>query len=234
MLAEDFKINGVRKNRFEIIKKVTKDFITQRPNDRIGMVIFAGRPYILSPLTWDHGWSEARLAESKPGMVEDGTAIGSALTTSVNRLRQSTANSKVVILLTDGANNAGDIQPITAAEAAKALGIRVYTIGAGSHGLVPYPAVDPWGNKVYRQVQIDLDENLLQEIADKTKGKYFRATDTKSLQTIFTQINQLEKTSIEMPQYQVYKDLYPYLLFTALFLLFGEALLANTIFRRLP
>jgi Ca-activated chloride channel family protein len=231
MLAEDFARG---QNRLDIVKKVTQEFIAKRPNDRIGMVIFAGRPYILSPLTWDHDWCEQRLAETKIGMIEDSTAIGSALATAVNRLRDSKAKSKVIILLTDGSNNAGSIQPQTAAEAAQALGITIHTIGAGSKGLVPYPVVDNFGNKHYQKVQIDLDENLLKSIAQTTHGQYFRATDSPSLQQIFQRIDRMQKTVIEMPKYLDYKDLYPYLLLFAIGLLLTEAILANTVFRRLP
>lgn len=234
MLAEDFTVLGKRKNRLDVVKEVTKDFITKRSNDRVGIVIFAGRPYILSPLTWDHDWSETRLGEVKAGMIEDSTAIGSALTTAVNRLRESKAKSKVIILLTDGMNNAGTIAPEMAAEAAQAMKVTVYTIGAGSKGLVPYPVTDSFGRKGYQNVKIDLDEDLLQKIAQTTKGRYFRATDTESLKEIFRRIDKMEKTTIEMHHYQEYQELYPYLLLLALLILLGELTLANTIFRRLP
>jgi Ca-activated chloride channel family protein len=231
MLAEDFTRG---QNRLDSVKKVTGKFIANRPNDRIGMVIFAGRPYILSPLTWDHGWLSQRLSETKIGMIEDGTAIGSALITAINRLRESKAKSKIIILLTDGSNNAGSVPPQTAAEAARALGVTIYTIGAGSQGPVPYPVTDAFGNKRYQRVRIDLDENLLKEIARITRGQYFRATDTPSLQKIFRQIDRMQKTVIEMPKYLDYQDLYPHLLALGLILLLAEAFLANTVLRRLP
>jgi Ca-activated chloride channel family protein len=234
MLAEDFRTATGRQNRIGIVKAVTSQFIKRRVNDRIGMVIFSARPYILSPLTWDHDWTISRLAEVKAGMIEDGTAIGSALVTAVNRLRASDAKSKVIILLTDGVNNAGTIMPETAAEAARALNIKVYTIGAGSQGLVPYPVTDQWGRKGYQNVQIDLDEALLKKVAALTGGRYFRATDTGSLKAIFGQIDRLQKTVIAMPHYREYRDLYPYLLSLALGLLVIETVLSNTIFRRLP
>jgi Ca-activated chloride channel family protein len=234
MLAEDFKTARGRQNRISIVKEVTGQFINRRPNDRIGLVIFAARPYILSPLTWDHDWTVTRLAEVRAGMIEDGTAIGSALVTAVNRLRASDARSKVVILLTDGVNNAGTVMPETAAEAARALKIKVYTIGAGSKGLVPYPVTDGWGRKGYQNVKIDLDETLLKKVAGLTGGRYFRATDTGSLKAIFRQIDRLQKTVIEMPHYREYRDLYPYLAGLALILLIAETVLSNTIFRRLP
>ncbi|HBF36499.1 MAG TPA: hypothetical protein DDW50_04180 [Firmicutes bacterium] len=234
MLGEDFQSAGRRISRIDIVKDVTSDFITKRPYDRIGMIIFAGRPYILSPLTWDHDWSIERLKEVKAGMIEDSTAIGSALITAMNRLQESKAKSKVIILLTDGENNAGAVAPETAAEAAKALGITIYTIGAGSKGLVPYPFQDQWGHKIYQNVKIDIDDALLTKIAQRTGGHYFRATDTHSLQEIFNQINHMEKTKIEMPHYQEYLDLYPILLLLSFGLLLGETVVSNTIFRRLP
>ncbi len=234
MLAEDFQLSVGRANRLDVVKKVTREFIRSRPNDRIGIVIFSGRPYILSPLTWDHDWTESRLSEIEAGMIEDGTAIGTALATAVSRLHESKAHSKVVVLLTDGNNNAGEVAPETAAAAAKALDVTVYTIGAGSKGLVPYPARDPLGRTVYQNVRIDLDENFLQQIATATGGRYFRATDTETLREIFRRIDRMEKTRIEAPQYRDYVDLYPWLLGFGLLLLTAETLLANTVFRRLP
>ncbi|MCL6589027.1 MAG: VWA domain-containing protein [Firmicutes bacterium] len=216
MTTQDFVIAGTRTSRFEAVKKVARNFIAKRPNDRIGIVIFAGRPYILSPLTWDHSWTESRLEESQAGTIDNSTAIGSALATSLNRLRESKAKSKVIVLLTDGENNAGSIMPEAAAQAAKTLKIKVYTIGAGSE----------------RYAQ--LDEGLLQKIADITGGRYFRATDSQSLTTIFRQIDKLEKSVIEMPHYREYLDLYPCFLLGALLLFLAEAILANTVLRRLP
>ena len=234
MLAEDIKFTGAQNNRIEAVKSVATDFINRRPNDRIGIVIFAGRPYILSPITWDHDWSITRLSEVKPGMIEDGTAIGSALATGVNRLRESKAKSKVIILLTDGMNNAGQITPEAAADAAKTMGITVYTIGAGTKGMAPYPFVDQYGQKRYQDIQVDLDEALLQRIASTTGGQYFRATDAQTLTDIFNRIDKLAKTIMEMPRYRDYYDLYPYFLITALILLLLETILANTALRRLP
>lgn len=234
MLAEDFKSGGKRINRLEIVKQVTRDFISRRPNDRIGIVVFAGRPYILSPLTWDHEWIKTRINEIKIGDIEDGTAVGTALTNAVKRLQESKAKSKVVILLTDGNNNAGEIMPEVAAEAAKNFKVTVYTIGAGSQGLVPYPQIDAWGQKQYQMVEINLDEALLQKIAAATGGRYFRANDTQSLKTIFQRIDRMEKTETDMVKYSEYKDLYPYFLMVALGILFIEIFLANTVCRRLP
>ncbi len=234
MLAEDFKSGGKRINRLEIVKQVTRDFISRRPNDRIGVVVFAGRPYILSPLTWDHDWIITRINEIEIGDIEDGTAIGTALTNAVKRLQESKAKSKVVILLTDGINNAGEITPEVAAEAAKDFKVTVYTIGAGSQGLVPYPQIDAWGRKQYQMVETDLDEELLQKIAAPTGGRYFRATDTQSLKTIFQRIDRMEKTETDMVKYSEYKDLYPYFLILALGIMLLEVILANTVCRRLP
>lgn len=234
MLAEDFKSGGKRINRLEIVKQVTRDFISRRPNDRIGVVIFARRPYILSPLTWDHDWINTRIDQLQIGEIEDGTAIGTALTTGVKRLNESRAKSKVLILLTDGINNAGEITPEVAAEAAKEYKVTVYTIGAGSKGLVPYPMIDVWGRKQYQMVEIDIDDELLEKVATTTGGRYFRATDTQSLKTIFQRIDRMEKTAVEMAKYSEYKDLYPYFLMGAIGLLLIEAILANTVCRRLP
>lgn len=234
MLAEDFKSGGKRINRLEIVKQVTRDFISRRPNDRIGVVIFARRPYILSPLTWDHDWINTRIDQLQVGEIEDGTAIGTALTTGIKRLNESQAKSKVLILLTDGINNAGEINPEVAAEAAKEYKVTVYTIGAGSKGLVPYPMVDVWGRKQYQMVEIDIDDELLEKVATTTGGRYFRATDTQSLKTIFQRIDRMEKTAVEMAKYSEYKDLYPYFLMGAIGLLLIEAILANTVCRRLP
>ena len=234
MLAEDFKVAGTQTSRIEVVKSVTRDFITERPNDRIGIEIFAGRPYILSPITWDHDWSITRLAEIKAGMIEDGTAIGSALASAVNRLKESTAKSKVVILLTDGNNNAGQIAPEVAADAAKDMEIKVYTIGAGSNGMAPFPQVDQFGRKYYAALPAELDEPLLTKIASITKGLYFRATNTQSLSEIFKRINQLAKTTMDMPQYRDHLDLYPYFLIVGFILLLSETILANTLLRRLP
>lgn len=234
MLAEDFTINGERYNRLDVLKKVLTDFIPRRLNDRLGMVIFAGRPYTLAPLTWDQEWLLQRVDGLKIGLVEDGTAIGSAIMTSINRLKESSAKSKVLILLTDGNNNAGNVQPEVAADAAKALGIKIYTIGAGSRGLVPYPVSDPFGRTVYQQVRIDVDDELLTKIAQKTGGRYYRATDTQELYKIYHEIDQLEKTEIEMNEFYRYKELFPLFILLALLLLGVEVTLQHTVMRRLP
>ncbi len=234
MLAEDFKLGAQRQNRIEVVKSVVKDFIMGRRNDRIGIVAFAARAYTVCPLTLDYGWLLDNLARVKTGLVEDGTAIGSGIATSLNRLRDSGAKSKVIILLTDGRNNTGDISPLTAAEAAKALKIKIYTIGAGSKGPVPYPVKDFFGNTVYQPVEIDIDEDALIKIADMTGGRYFRATDTQSLRNIYKEIDSLEKTSIEEKGYLEYNELFGGFAVAALLLLLMEILLSNTILRKIP
>lgn len=234
MLAEDFTLEGQRANRLEAVKSVVTDFIAGRGGDRIGLVLFAARPYTQCPLTLDHGWLQQNLQRAQIGMIEDGTAVGSALATAARRLESSDAESKVIILLTDGQNNAGKISPETAADAARALGIKVYTIGAGTRGLAPYPGRDFFGNVVYQPVQVDIDEGTLTRIADATGGQYFRATDTASLQQIYKSIDQLERTEFEAPAYYEWRELYPWFLFPALLLLLIEVALANTVLRRLP
>lgn len=234
MLAEDFQLDGDRANRLEAVKSVVREFLDKRPNDRVGLVLFASRPYTQSPLTLDHGWLLANLDRAHIGMIEDGTAVGSALASAVGRLQGSEAKSKIVILLTDGQSNAGKVPPLTAAESAKALGYRVYTIGAGTRGTAPYPQIDPFGRKVYVNMPVDVDEETLQRIADETGGRYFRATDTESLRKIYADIDQLETTSLEGLQYLDYDELYVWLVLAAIVLLAGEAVLAQTWLRVLP
>lgn len=213
MQAEDFEIGGERYNRLFVVKKVVEDFIKGRKNDRIGMVVFAGKAYTQCPLTLDYGILLQFLEKIEIGMIEDGTAIGSAIGTCVNRLKETEANSKIIILLTDGRNNAGEVDPLTAAGIAKALDIKIYTIGAGT---------------------IDIDDKTLGEIADITKGSYFRATDTESLKEIYKQIDSLEKTKAEVSQYTRYKELFQYFVLPAFGLFLIEIILGNTRFRKLP
>lgn len=234
MLAEDFKINGARASRIDVTKDVVSDFIKERKNDRIALVTFAARAYTVCPLTLDHNWLFSNLSRIRAGMVEDGTAIGSGIAASLNRLKNSKAKSKVVILLTDGRNNTGMISPLTAAEAAKALKVEVYTIGAGSQGPVPYPVRDLFGNKVYQQIEADLDEELLSQIAAVTQAKYYRATDTESLRHIYKEIDELEKTPLQDKGYLEYRELFPLFLIPGLILLLLEIILKNTILRRIP
>ena len=234
MLAEDFTLGRKRENRLEVVKDVVKDFISGRHSDRIGIVAFASKAYTVSPLTLDYDWLMNNLERVKIGIIEDGTAIGSGLSASLNRLKDTAAKSKVIILLTDGRNNAGRISPLTAAEAANSLNIKVYTIGAGTKGPAPYPAQDIFGNKVYRSVKIDIDDETLKKIAQKTGAEYFRATDTESLKDIYRQIDELEKTKIEETGYREYKELFHYFLLPGLALLIIEIILSSTILRRVP
>lgn len=234
MLAEDFEVDGKRVNRLEAVKSVVAGFLAKRPGDRVGLVLFAGRPYTQCPLTLDHGWLLKNLDRAEVGMIEDGTAIGSALATAVRRLESSDAQTKIVILLTDGQNNAGKIPPSTAAEAAKSLGYRVYTIGAGTRGLAPFPQTDPFGNKVYVPTPVDIDEAALRQIAQTTGGRYYRATDLETLQGIYAEIDELEKSPYEGLQYLDYTELYPWLALPAFLLLVTESLLVQTWLRVLP
>lgn len=234
MLAEDFTIGGQRANRLETIKAVTQRFIEKRPNDRIGIVAFAGKPYLVSPLTLDHDWLFENLERVKIGLVEDGTAIGSAIAAGCNRLKERPAKSKVLILLTDGDNNAGKVPPETAAEAAKALGIKVYAIGAGSRGLAPFPFMDPFGRTVYQNVNVEFNEAGLKKVADIAEGKFYRATDTRSLENIYGEIDRLEKTTVELTKYRQYRDLFPWFVGAGSALLFLEMVLGQTLWRRLP
>ena len=234
MLAEDFELPSGRASRLDVVKSVVKDFVAARPEDRVGLVLFAARAYTQCPLTLDHGWLRQNLDRTQIGMIEDGTAVGAGLATAVNRLRASTAKSKFVVLLTDGQQNAGRITPQTAAEAAAALGIKVYTVGAGTRGMAPFPVRDLFGNKVYRPMQVDVDEPTLEKVAQTTGARYFRATDTKSLHDIYDEIDKAEKTRFEAPEYADYRELYPWALWPALMLLGLELVLADTRLRKIP
>jgi len=217
-----------------VVKSVVKEFVAARPEDRIGLILFAARAYTQCPLTLDHGWLLQNLDRAKVGMIEDGTAVGSAIASATNRLRASTAKGKFVVLLTDGQSNAGRVTPETAAEAAATLGIKVYTVGAGTRGMAPYPAQDMFGNKVYRPMQVDIDEDTLKRVAQKTGARYFRATDTQSLRDIYAEIDRAEKTPFEAPQFLDYRELYPWLAWPALVLLLMEVGLSETVLRKLP
>jgi Ca-activated chloride channel family protein len=234
MLAEDFTLEGRRASRLDVVKSVVREFVAARAQDRVGLVLFAARPYTQCPLTLDHGWLRQNLDRAEVGMIEDGTAVGSGLATAVARLRASTAPSKFVVLLTDGQSNAGRITPQTAAEAAAALGVKVYTVGAGTRGLAPYPARDLFGNKVYRPMPVDIDENTLERIATTTRGRYFRATDTESLRQVYAEIDRAEKAPFEAPQFLDYTELYPWLVWPALGLVLLELALGETVLRKLP
>ena len=234
MSSLDFERNGQPTSRLDVVKSVVSDFVSQRPNDRIGLIAFAGRPYLVSPLTLDHDWLIQNLDRVRIGAIEDGTAIGSALGAAVNRLRDQPAKSKVVVLLTDGVNNTGSVRPELAAEAAKALGVRVYTIGAGVRGEAPMPVTDPDGSGRLVMTKVDIDEATLQGVAKTTGGKYFRATDTDSLRQIYASIDKMEKTTHAVHNYETHDELFAWFLIPAAGLLALELLLGLTRFRRVP
>ncbi len=229
MLARDFQ-----PDRITAAKEVAARFINDRPNDRIGLVVFAGESFTQSPLTTDKASLLTLLAGVKSGIIEDGTAIGNGLATALNRLRESQAKSKVVILLTDGVNNSGQIAPLTAAEIAQSLGIRVYTIGVGSVGTAPYPMLDMWGNISFQPMKVEIDEEVLQQIADKTGGRYFRATDKATLEAIYDEINELETTKVEVENFTHYDERFAPFALLALGLLLVEFLLKTLYLRRIP
>jgi Ca-activated chloride channel homolog len=233
MESEDFQIKGQRVNRLVVAKDTIAQFINKRPSDRIGLVAFAGKAYIAAPLTLDHEFLQRNLERLQLHMIEDGTAIGSGLAAAVNRLRDIKSKSKIVILMTDGQNNAGKVPPMTAAEAAKALGIKVYTIGVGIRGTAPFPQMTPFGKR-YVQMQVDIDEDTLTAIAQKTGGKYYRADSTDTLRRIYAEIDQFEKTEAVVKKFVQRKELFHWFALPGLLLLLAEVALAQTIWRRLP
>ena len=228
MLAEDFK-----PNRLEAAKNVTSDFIAGRTSDKIGLVVFARESFTQCPLTIDYPVLQNLLKDIHSGMIEDGTAIGTAIANGVNRLKDSPAKSKVIMLLTDGVNNSGEIDPITAAQIAEKFGIRIYTIGVGTKGEAPYPFQTPYGKR-YQMVPVEIDEDVLQQVASITGGQYFRATDNKKLAEIYKEIDKLEKTRVEVTSYRNAKELFYFWVGAALFFLILEAVLSRTYLRRLP
>jgi Ca-activated chloride channel family protein len=234
MAAEDFTIGSRRVNRLEIVKNVVEDFIAGRTHDKIGLVTFAALAYSVSPLTTDYAWLKVNLGRIGLGLIKDGTAVGSAIASSLARLQKSEAKSKVIILLTDGMNNAGEIDPVAAARAAQTLKVKIYTIGAGTKGLVPFPVQDFYGRKIYQNVQIDLDEETLQKIASVTGGKYFRATDAQSLRQVYREIDALEKTEIEERGYFEYEEFFDRVLLVALGILLAQVILSQTLFFQVP
>lgn len=234
MLAEDFMLGNKRINRYDLVKEVVKDFIRKRKDDRIAIVAFAARAYTVCPLTTDYGWLLENLDRVRVGMIEDATAVGSAIASSINRLRTSKTKSRIVILLTDGVNNAGNISPIVAAEAAKALKIKIYTIAVGTKGLSPYPLKDFYGRTVYRNIPIEIDEESMKKIAEITGGKYYLASDSEKLMRIYDEINRLEKSNIEHFGYREYTELFPFFLVPGLILLAIEIILSNTVFLKVP
>jgi Ca-activated chloride channel family protein len=228
MLARDFK-----PDRLEASKDVATAFISGRPNDRIGLVVFSGESFTQCPLTSDHAVLINMFHDIKSGMIEDGTAIGNGLATAVSRLKDSKAISKVIILLTDGVNNKGDIAPLTAAEIAKTFGIRVYTIGVGSLGMAPYPVQTPYGIR-YQNMEVKIDEEVLQKVAEMTDGKYFRATNNQKLKEIYQEIDKLEKSKIDVKEISKREEEYLRFVLLALAFLIAEGLLRSTVFRTLP
>ena len=230
MRAEDFKPH----NRLHVAKQVIKEFIEGRRSDRIGLVVFSKQSFTQCPLTLDYGVLFNFLDKVSFGMIEDGTAIGVAIANAVNRLRESEAEGKVVILLSDGRNNAGEIDPITAAQAAKAMNVKIYTIGAGKPGNAPYPVDDPIFGKRYIYVENEIDEATLQQIAQITGGEYFRAKDEEALSRIYKQISKMEQTEIKVKEYMQYNELFSNYALVGLMLLMVEIVLANTRYRKIP
>lgn len=228
MMAEDFK-----PNRISAAKKVIDEFIQGRTTDRIGLVIFANESFTQCPLTVDYSVLRGLLKDIKSGMLQDGTAIGTAVANGINRLKDSKAKSKIIILVTDGVNNAGEVDPVTAAQIAKTYGIRIYAIGVGTMGEAPYPFQTPFGIR-YQMVPVDIDEATLKNMASITNGRYFRATNNKKLEEIYREIDRMEKTKVEITSYRNATEHFYGWLFAGLILLFVEVGLSKTVFRKIP
>jgi len=229
MRAQDFN-----PNRFEAAKEVGAEFVRGRRSDRVGLVVFAAKAFTQAPLTLDYDFLLDMLDEVEVGVVEDGTAIGTALAMAVNRLRETQAASKVVILLTDGQNNRGEIDPVTAADVAKALGVRVYAIGVGTYGEAPFVIDHPFAGRQRRMMPVEIDEDMLRSVAEKTGGKYYRATNKDALRDIYEEIGELEKTKIEERIYSDYAERYALFLLPAFGFVLLEILLSTTRLRRMP
>ena len=235
MAAEDFELGGERVNRLTMLKDVLATFIENRPADRIGLVAFGTEAFIAAPPTLDHDFLGRVLKRLEIGAIDGNqTAIGSALSAAVNRLRDLRSKSRIVILMTDGQNNAGKVPPLTAAEAAQALGVKVYTIGVGTRGFAPMPARDAFGRKVYVRQAVDIDEDTLKKIAEKTGGKYYRADSTETLRRVYAEIDKLEKSEQEQKRHAYYEELMSWFVVPALALLALELLLGQTVWRKLP
>jgi len=243
MLAKDFTIGGERATRLDAVREVTRKFVEERPNDRIGMIAFGTYPYVVSPMTLDHDWLVQNLDRVRIGLVEGSTAIGSAMATAGNRLNDKHAKSRAIVLLTDGDNNAGKISPNTAAEALKALHIKLYAIGIGTNGVAPFPLEDPrsgkpltdaLGNVQYQMARVSFNETGLRKIAEIADGQFFRATDTKSLEQIYSDIDKMEKSTVAVKKYQEYRDLFPLCIMSGCGLLVAQLLLSQTIWKKLP
>jgi len=248
MLAEDLELSGSgldrlikigdekskRPNRLDAVLEVARNFVGKRPNDWIGIIAFASDAYMVCPLTFDHKWILESLKRVKIGMIKDGTAIGSGILSSIKSLKDLKAKSKVIILLTDGINNSGQTPPLVAAKAARSLGIKIYTIGIVSRGQTPYPTKDMYGRKVYKNVKIDINEDMLKKMAELTGGRYFRANNMESLRRSYDDINKLEKTEIEEMLYAQHRDIFSSFILMALFCLLLGMILENTFLRRIP
>lgn len=242
MMIKDFTIGGDPATRVDTIREVTRKFIEGRPNDRIGIIAFAGRPYVVSPMTLDHDWLLQNLDRVRIGLVEDGTAIGSASAAAANRLNDKASKSRAIVLLTDGENNAGKVPPETAAEAIKALKIHFYAIGAGINGVAPGPVpdrrggflTDVSGNLIYQNQRVHFNEAGLKEMSRIADGKFFRATDTESLEKIFADIDKLEKSTVTVHKFQQYRDLFPACIMAGCGLLIAQILLSQTLWKKLP
>lgn len=235
MVAEDFELRGERVNRLTMLKDVLGSFIAQRTSDRIGLVAFASEAFIAAPPTLDHDFLRRVLDRLELGVIDgQQTAIGSGLSAAVNRLRELKSKSRIVILMTDGQNNAGSIPPLTAAEAAASLGVKVYTVGVGTRGYAPVPAKDAFGRKVYVRQAVDIDEDTLKKVADKTGGKYYRADSTETLRRVYAEIDTLEKTEAELKRFAYYEELMSWFVLPGLGLLALEIILGQTVWRKLP
>jgi Ca-activated chloride channel family protein len=243
MLTQDYFLDGQRTDRLHAVTTVTKKFIEGRPNDRIGLIAFASRPYLVSPLTMDHDWLLQNVDRVHIGQVEDGTAIGSAVVSGLNRLRDPAAKSRVLVLLTDGVNNCGKVAPETAAEASKALGVRLYAIGAGTNGVAPVPVydpntetprLDPYGRPMYIDEPVQFDEAQLRRVAQIAGGHFYRAADTQSMEQIFSEIDRLEKSTVHYKRILNYTDLTQMFISAGFALVALELVMAQTVGRRLP
>ena len=234
MEALDYHKDGQDLSRVEAVRETVGQFIKDRPNDRIGMVVFAGAAYLMSPLTLDHDWLLENVDRLQVGLAGDATAIGSALAMCANRLRNQTGKSKIIVLLTDGANNSGKITPYAAAEAAHALGIKIYTIGAGSDDVAKFPTTDMFGRRVYTTIPVDIDVPALQKIAEIGKGKFFRAADFESIKHVYAEINRLETTKVAVKHFEHVKEYFVWALYPGLLFLGLEIALGHTRWRRLP
>ncbi len=233
-VSTSMRAGDLKPNRFEAARQVAAEFIRSRVSDRVGLVVFAEQAYTQAPLTLDYDFLLRMLEQVKTGLINDGTAIGTALATAVNRMKDSETRSKVIVLLTDGQNNRGELDPETAADLAANLGIRVYTIGVGARGTAPYTFDHPFYGKVTRQIKVEIDEEMLRRVAEKTGGKYFRATDNQALEAIYREIGEMEKTRIEERTYVDTREIYPRYLWPALGFLLLEIGLSVSIFRTFP